>query len=310
MSVSRATILRSSAKFTFGGGIFYPESAIDIDYAPEFENVMAWAYGRVDEAKKDFKIPLRARLWSAVENLAILFPPAVLTPVPGTSLVSDAELIVHAKNTDRVTFHNMFISRLANLYLGIDKNFFAADVEFMAIIKSGKNPDESGAYFTRDTAAFTGDTFAKTNFQRTRWTAAWADRTGMTGFEFREGINVGWNLDVQYDYSANYGTDNAYIGENGLIGEVRGIPALALTDIVGNTHAKTGLHLGSLASSVSGDLTLATGVGTSHTIVLNNAFMAQHSESFDIKKLRAQEILLRTTTGFALGVQAATGSVA
>lgn len=307
MSVSRSTILRSSAKFTFGGATFYPEAAIDIDYAPEFENVMAWAYGRIDEAKKDFKIPFRTRLWSAVENLSILFPAAVLTPVPGTSLCSDSPLVVHAKNQDRITFHNAFISRLAGLYLGIDKNFFAADVEFMALIKTGANPEDAAAYYTRDSAAFTDSSFAKTNFQRTRWTAAWFG-TGMTSFDFREGINVGWRLDTQYDYSANYGTDNAYIGDQGLIGEVRGIPAVTAANVEGKTLGQ-GIAMGALASSVSNDLTLATGAGTSHTIVLKSAFQAQFSESFDIKKLRAQEVLFRTTTGFAAGVQAVTGTI-
>ena len=308
MSVNRSTILRSSAKFTFGGGTFYPESAIDIDYAPEFDNVMAWAYGRIDESKKDFKIPFKTTLWGGVENLSILFPAAAMTPVPGTSLCSDSPLVVHAKNGDRITFHNAFISRLANLYLGIDKNYFAAEVELMALIKGTANPEDANAYFTRDSAAFSDSAFAKSSFQRTRWTAAWFG-TGLTSFEFREGINVSWKLDVQYDYSANYGTDNAYIGEQGLVGEVRGIPAATVGNIEGKTLGQ-GVAMGALASSVANDLTLAIGAGTAHSVVLKNAFQAQFAESFDIKKLRAQELLFRTTTGFASGVPAATATVA
>lgn len=306
MSVNRSTILRSSAKLTFGGATFYPEAAIDIDYAPEFNNVMAWAHGRIDEAKSDFKTPIRTRLWGGVENLGVLFPAGVLTPVPGTSLCSDAALVVHAKNTDRVTFHNAFISRLVDLYLGADKNYFAADVEWMALIKSSANPEDAAAYFTRDSAAFSDTTFAKTNFKRQRWTAAWAG-TGLTSFEFREGINLAWKYDVQYDYSANYGTDNAYIGEGGLIGEARGIPQGPTVAQLDAKAQGQGIKLGALASSVSNDLTLAG--ADSGSIVLKNAFLAQHAESFDIKKLRAQEILLRTTTGFTSGAAHAIATI-
>lgn len=308
MSVDRTTIKRSPAKFTFGGATFYPREAVEVDYSPEFDRIVAAIHGRIDDSKKDVKIPVRARLWGAYENLSVLFPSTVLTPTMGLSLCADSALVITAKNNDRLTLHNAFLTKLTNLYLGIDKDVWAADVEFMALIKSGANPEDAAAYYTRDTTSYADTTFAKTNFIRQRYSLAWGSKTGFTSFEMREGVNVSWTLDVQYDYSSNYGTDNAYIGEGGLIGEVTGIPAgptLAQQDTQSRTQ---GSNLGALGGANSADLVVTGPSGAS--ITLKNAFMFKHSEAFDIKKLRAQEIGFRTTTAFSAGTAAAIGVVA
>jgi hypothetical protein len=313
MSVSRTTIVRSPGKITFGGATFYPETSIDIPFAPDFDDILAWAHGKIDYTKKDLKIPVRAKLWGGINNLSVLFPAAVLTPVPGTSLCSDAALVVLGKNGDQVTFHNAFISKLIDLELGIDKNFFAAEVEFMCLIKSGKNPTEAGAYYTRATGVSFTDSFDPTTFLRQRWTAAWAGKTGLTSFEFRAAPRVNWNLDVQYDYSPNYGTDNAYLGAGGLIGELTGIPAvadvatLASNSLVNDGTAAAPTAFGTRAGASAADLTL-TGA-TANSIVLKNAFMVSHAEAFDITKTRAQETKWRTTTGFSAGTPAAIATI-
>jgi hypothetical protein len=313
MSVNRTTIGRSPGRLTLGGVSLYPERDIDARFAPDWDKIVAWAYGRVDEAKKDLKIPIRTRLWGAYENLPVLFPAAVLNPVPGTSLCSDAALVMHAKNGDQITFHNAFINKLIDLEIAIDKSIWAADLELMCLIKSGANPEDAAAYFTRASGvAFSDTTFAKTNFMRRRCALGWALKTGFTSFEMREGVKIGWKLDTQYDVSGNYGTDNAYIGEDGLIGELRGIPAitdLSTSDAESNLQ-NTGHELGTLLSSEAADLTATLSGSGSHAIVLKNAGLISFEESMSIKKLRAGEHIWQTTRGFTLGVPAVVATVA
>lgn len=311
MGVDRTTIKRSAGLVTFGGANLYPESEIGVDYAPDFDDVVAWAYGRVDECKKDFKIPVKLRLWGAYENLSVLFPAAAMTPVPGTSLCSDATLQVWAKNGDKVIFQNAFISKLPDIYIGVDKNVWSADVEFMCLLKTGKAPEDADGYFVRSNASFTDPgPFAKTNFMRRRATLAWGAKTGFTSFEMREGVQIGFKYDIGYDMSPNWGTDNVYIGQKGLTVELKGIPAgptLAQSDVLLPGQA---VAHGALLSDISADL-VATFSGTgSHAVTVKNAGLTKVSEFFDVKKLRSGEHIWRSTTGISAGVAAAVGVVA
>lgn len=313
MSVSRTTIDRSAASIEWDGVTLYPEAEIPLDWQPNFEDIVAWAYGRVDECKKDFVIPFRCRLWGAFENLSVLFPSGTLTPVPGTSLCGDNPLILWGKNGNKITFPNAALTGLAGLYFGVDKNVWAADVEFTAIIQSGKNPEDSDAYFTRASASYSpAVAFAKTNFLRRRASLVWSGKTGFTSFEMREGVNIGWRYDVQADISANYGTDNLYIGPGGLIGELSGIPAVTGANLSNSDTGSLGqaTNLGVLASSGAADLTVTLAGTGSHATVLKNAFLAKYSEVFDIRKLRPGEHIWRTTTGFSAGTPAAIATVA
>lgn len=308
MSVSRTTIVRSPGIVTWGGVTHYPLNEIGIDYAPDFDDIVAGLTGRIDQAKKDFKIPIKLRLWGAIENLSVLFPSGALTPVPGTSLCADSALVCWGKNGNRVTFHNAFISKLAGLYLGVDKDFWAADVEFMALIKTGANPEDAAAYFTRDSSAFTDTGFARTNFLRQRYTGVWG--TIISSIEARDGWKISYDYDVQYDYSANYGTDNAYIGRNGLRIDATCIPA-ALAATVEAASFVQGRALGVLASGTAGthsaDLVIS-GSG-SHAVTLKNAFCPKWAECFDIEKLRLQETTWRSTSVIATGARGAEGVI-
>lgn len=295
----------------FGGANLYPQTEIAWEHSPDFDKVVAWAYGRVDDAKHDLKIPVKMRLWGAYENLSVLFPAAALTPVPGTSLCSDATLQLWGKNGDKVIFQNAFISKLPDLYIGVDKDVWAADVEFMCLLKTGKAPEDADGYFVRSNTAFTDPgPFAKTNFMRRRCTLVWGTKTGFTSFEMREGVNIGFKYDVQYDKSGNWGTDNAFIGDEGLTVELKGIPAgptLAQSDVL---VPGQGVAHGALLSDISADL-VATFSGTgSHAVTVKNAGLTKVTEFFDIKKLRSGEHVWRSTTGITAGAAAAVGVVA
>jgi hypothetical protein len=98
---------------------------------------------------------------------------ALMNPTVGASLYgtgSDLPLVVTARNGDQVTVVNAQITKLANLYLGVDSDLFAADVEFTGLLAAGANPEDSASYFTTGVSqTFTETAFAKTNFKRLRF---------------------------------------------------------------------------------------------------------------------------------------------
>lgn len=307
MSVSRTYLTRSPGKITFGGQTFYLRDNIKVTPEPKWEAIMSSLHGRVNYTKSDLVVKITAPVFGEynTSKAAVMYPSAFTTPTPGASLCSDAALVVQAKNDDRITFHNAFVSGVPNIYLGIDKDLWASDIEFTALIKGGANSEDAAAYWTRDTNSYTDTGFALTNFKRQRYSLAWGSIANWTSFELHEGVNLGIDIDVQYDISANHGTVNAYVGENGLIARCSGIPLNSLANL--DTLARDqGNALGSIGTGTAGthsaDLVI-TGSGVS--ITLKNAFMEKRFENFGIKPLRMGEVGWISTSGFTTGTRAA-----
>lgn len=310
MSVNRTLLTRTTGKVTFGGGTFHHRGPIRAEYAPTLDDVIASLHGRINATKRDFLVRATVPLFGLWENLSVLFPSGLLTPVPGASLCSDASLVIHGRSGARLTFHNAFISKMPNLYFGIDAEIFAAEVEFTALIKSSANPEDAGAYYTRDSAAFSDTTFATTNFRKQRYTLAWGSTTGFTSFEMHKGINLSWEQDVQFDQDANYGTVNAYLGADGVRATVTGIPmgpTQAQIDAVGQGQGRAGGVLVSGLPASAADLVIT---GSSVTVTAKNAVLVSHGDVFDITELQQAPISFITTTGFTTGTPAAIGVVA
>jgi hypothetical protein len=114
--------------------------------------------------------------------LTTLFPASVLNPVVGTRIfgTTDLPLVIEGKNSDRITFKNAQLTKLADLFLGVDGTIFASAAEFTCLLANSTQPEAAGAYFVADTAAYVEATaaFAKTNFKAGRVSAAWGAVTG------------------------------------------------------------------------------------------------------------------------------------
>lgn len=299
MSLDRANLKGGPAKVTWNGVDFYTDTDILASFDPSWADVNSSMYGVVDKVAIDnvFQIPLR--LWGAWENISTLFPSSVLTPTIGQRIfgTTDLPLVIHAKNQDRITFHNAQITGLPDLYLGVDKTIFAADVQFTALIRNTYDPDTAAAYFTIDTAAFT-ETFSKTNFKQQRYSAAWGAVAGFTSFQAKEGWNVSWGMKLEPEKSANLGTVDMVLTD--FMGTARCIPVESTMAQI-SAAAKmqgTGNALGRLLSATAADLTI-TGSGVS--VALKNAGLAKHAFAFGSKPLRNGEITWETTVGFSAG---------
>jgi hypothetical protein len=307
MSISRASLGRGPAKVTFGGATLFTRDDIIQRHAPVWEPVRSSLHGQTDKFKRDWVIKTPLMLFGLWQDLAVLFPPAIMNPSVGVSLfgTSDAAMIIHAKNNDRITYHNSQITKLIDLFLGVDSEMFAAAVEITSLIKNNGNPEDAAAYFTRDTAAYTETTFAMTNFKKTRFTAAWGAKTGFTSFVGEKGFNIAWQFDAQPQVVDGYGTVDYYIGPGGLIGGCKCIPigpTLAQID----THQATQAAHGALLSAGAADLTL-TGTGVS--VVLKGSAATESGTAFGVEPLRNGEMAWETTRGFTTGTPNAVATV-
>jgi len=314
MSISRSQLGRSPAIVTYNGGTFFTNADIVTKHAAKWKSVLASMYGEVDKAKYDLQITVPLKLWGAWENLSILFPAYAITSETGSSPIgssiygtgSDVPLVIQARNGDLFTYTNAAITKLPDLYLGVDEDLFEANVEFTCIIGNGMNPETSGAYFTIGTNAYTDGAFAKTNYKRTRFTGAWGSITGWTTITPQKGFHVGWELglsDVMVD-----GLGCVDKTTTNFRGAAKFIPiGPTLAQINANSQLNTA-H-GTLLSAGSADLVM-TGNGGSPVVTLKNAGMVENGFAFGIEPLRVGEVSFETTRGFASGVPAAIATVA
>jgi len=309
MGVSRANLGRGPAIVTIGGDTLFTRDDLVLRHAPVWNPVMTSMYGTVDKAKRDLMIRIPLRLWGSWENLQVLFPSALMNPIAGTSVFGTADnpVVVQARNGDRITYPNGQITKLANLYLGVDAELWAADVEITALIKNNANPEDAGAYFVLDSNAYTDSAFAKTNFKKVRWTGAWGAKTGFTTIVPQKGFQVSWTLSLKPLPVDGYGTVDMTVQD--MIAGVKCIPigpTLAQGELVANSQGSAMGAALSNATTAAADLTL-TGAGGG-SVVAKSAGMTENGFAFGVEPLRIGEMAWETTRGFAAGVPAIVAS--
>jgi len=170
--------------------------------------------------------------------------------------------------------------------------------------KDGGDPEDTDAYYTAGTAAYSDAAFAKTNFKRARWSAAWGTKTGFTAFAAQKGFNINWDMRTKAVPTDGLGTVDMSL--DGLVGTCRCIPiqpTIAQIEAVmqGRAH-------GALLSAGAADLVLTESGGG--TVTLKNAGALEHGYAFGVEPLRIGEMAWATTRGFTAGAPAAVGAVA
>jgi hypothetical protein len=302
MSISRASLGRGPAVITYGGATLYTRDDIVPRHAPVWNPVMTSMYGEVDKYKRDLVIKVLLRLWGAWESLSVLFPAYALSPTIGASLygAADSPLVLLARNGDKITYANAQITKLSDLYLGVDSELFQADVEFTALLSNATEPEAANAYYTIATGqAYADNAFAKTNFKRVRFTGAWGAKTGWTTIVPQKGVNINWTLDLRSVPVDGYGTVDMTVAN--FIGAAKCIPiGPTLTQLEAQANAQ-GSAMGTLLSAAAADLLWT---GSAISILLKNAGAMEHGYAWGIEPLRVGEFGWSTTRGFAAGVPA------
>lgn len=301
MSVQRSQLVRGPAIATFNGATFFNRADISIRPVAVWKGVETSMYGEVDKAKTDLMIKVNLTLWGAYENLPIIFPAYALNPVMGSSIFGngDVPLVINARNGDLFTFANAALTKLPDLYLGVDEDLFSAALEFTCLLGNGHNPEDVGAYFTLGNQAFNDGAFSKANYKRTRFTGAW---TGVAGFGLvtpQKGFHVGWTLDAK-PVPAVDGLGTLDFTVAGFKAAAKFIP-IGPTDAQIEAQSLLSTPMGTLASSGSASF-IMTGANGGPAITINGAAMVEHGFEFGIEPLRAGEIALESQRTFNGGV--------
>lgn len=311
MSLTRSQLARSIANVTWNGATLYLSDRSDLNlvFEPTFDSIGTGSHGRIDEVVKSrvYKIPLT--LWGGWESLSVIFPSFLTNPVMGDSVFgsSDLPLVVQAKSGKKITFANAQITKLGDLFLGVDAEIWAAAVEMTAIIADGANPEDSGAYYTIGTGTYSVSGFTRGNYNRQRWTGAWGAITGWTSFVAQKGIKVNWSCDLQPLAVDGYDVRDFTVGPKTVMASASFIP-IGPTDAQVKSNAfSDATALGALASSKAAALVLT---GGSNSVTLNQAFLAKHQESFGATPLIVNECTFRTVRGLTSGAATAVAAVA
>lgn len=307
MSVSRANLGRGPALVTWNGATLFTRDDLVAAHSPVWEPVKSSMHGQTTKFRRDLVIKLNLMLFGVWENLSVLFPSALLNPVIGTSLfgTTDLPLVIQARNNDRITYGNAQITKLGDLYLGVDSELWAAAVEFTCLLKNSTEPEAAGAYFVRDTNSYTDAAFAMTNFKKCRWTGAWTGKTGLTSFIGEKGFSIAWDLDLKPQVVDGYGTVDMFVGEGGLVAGCKCVPIGPTQAQIDTAQGATAAN-GTLLSTGAADLTLT---GTSASVVLKAANLVSSSTVFG-QALRVGEAAWETNRSVAAGVASAVATVA
>lgn len=312
MALSRASLGRGPAIVTWNGGVFFMRDSLIPKHSPVWKPVGCTHLGQIDKYRSDMVIKHQLQLFGLWSNLDKLFPSALLNPVVGTSLFgTDLPLVIQAKDGMTVTYANTQLTKLVDVFLGVDEEMFSATVEFTSLISNTAlvtgGPEIAGAYFTRASTAYAEATFALTNFLKTRWTAVWTGKTGFTSFIGEKGFHISWALDLKPHVVDGYGTVEMVIGEGGLVGTMKCVPigpTAAQSDTAQANHAANGTLLGAGGA----DLTMTALAGT-HVVLLKTANLVETSSAFGIEPLRVNEHTWETTRVVTSGAVAGVATV-
>lgn len=295
----------NSANFRFAKG------GIKAKFVKNMRDVDTSEFGRIDSVQTKRKIVVSGRLFAAWTNLSALFPVAAFNPTIGGKLFGTANLalVINGADGSRLTVVNAQITKLANLFLGVDNELFAADVEFTGLLLSGGNPATAGDYYTYAIGqSYAAPAFPNASFIAPVVNAAWNGALANSGasfaaFQFKNGAAIDWKWDLDFapcDVDG-YGELDAII--TGFEGACKGTP-IGVIEADAASALLPAQPLGlSENQNGAGDLTLTFG---SHTVTLKSCFVAA-SDGFawNVKDNRIGDLTWKTTVPFATGVPGA-----
>jgi hypothetical protein len=308
MSILRSQLGRSPAIIQTQGRTLFTRSEVIVPHDPKWVDIQSSMFGLDDRFKADLVIKIPLMLYGTWDNLDILFPTYAMNPIPGTSIYGNADVpwVFQGRNNDRISYTNAAITKLGDLYLGVDEELWAAAIEVTAIIGNGKNPEDAGAYFTRDTNAYADGAFSRANFQKARFTGNWNGKAGFGSFVGQKGFRVAWKLDAKPLPCDGLGTVDFTVGEKVMSGSLKCIP-IGPTGAQMDTRTQISTPHGQQQSSDSADLVLAS---AGHSLTLKTAAITSHSVAWGAEPLRINETLWETTRGFNAGVALAVATIA
>jgi hypothetical protein len=317
MAITRSQLGRGPAYVTFGGATLFTRDDLIPKHSPVWEPVVSSLHGQIDKYSKGLAIKLNLTLFGNWSNLSVLFPSYLLAPTVGTRIYGDTDsnLVIQARDGTNMTYYNAQITKLADLYLGVDSELWAAAVEITAILANSTNPEAASAYFSRGATTYSETTFTNNaSFLKCRWSANWGGYASFASFVGQKGFHLSWQCDVKPDIVDGYGQVSAYIGPGGLIAQCKCIPiGPTMADIdaaqgLVTTATPPGQAPGALLSSIQKQLTMTASIGT-HSVVLTQAALVETGTAFGVDPLRQAEVTFESLHAISSGVAQAVATV-
>lgn len=210
--VNRDDLIFGSGYVTHNSGQFrFAEGGISAKFKVSERDTTLDEFGRFDAVHTDRMVVVSGKLWAGWENLALIFPSYFVAPVVGSRLkavsAADLPLQINGANGDRMIVHNAMLTKMGNLFLGVNEDFFTADVEWTGLLRKDYDPSEASAYFTLTSAESypTPDALVRGNFRapvvKATWTGGTAGNTKPGKFATGFMTNKGWRLDFNPELS-------------------------------------------------------------------------------------------------------------
>ena len=309
MSIDRATLPGAGApKITWNGGEFWTADDVAIPIQHALVEQRSSMYGRVTKTLGGRMIEISVPLFGLWANIARLFPASILNPTIGSRVFTGADLpmVLHAKNGDRLTIHNVHLTKVADLKLAANQRIFSANAVFTGLLKNNADPEDANSYFTYDTAAYSEGSFAMTTFKARTWTGAWGALTGFTSILTEAGWDVSWEITMEPDVVDGLGVVDMFLTH--FWGSASCIP-------VGPTAAQieaqqkfqgAGAGIGADAATTS-DLVLTDGT---NSVTLKSATLTSTGLVFAPNKKRIGPTSWECTRGFSAGTPQALATTA
>lgn len=309
---NRSALTRGPGYIGWNGIFIHYLGDLVCDRASEMQTVETSDYGPIDETPVNRVFKIACKLWGDLSQISVLFPTALTNPQPGTSLFGATDLpltVFPNTGVNQLVYTTAQITKMANLYVGVDQPYFTADVEFTAIIGNTDNPETSHAYTTL-TAGTPGtgspDTgFTRAGYTRQRYTAGWTGKTGFTaGTVFaQKGFKVDWSLGLAPIPLDGFGTVDFSILS--LIATCAFIP-VGPTGSQIETASLLNTAFGVLASGSSANLVLTpTSDAVAPIITFSNAYINKSGQTYSATALNNSDMILKTTRAVTTGVPTA-----
>lgn len=310
MSVTRANLIGGPCKIVQSGGTIFTKDDVNWEIVDESVDVDASMHGdAIDEVTINSMIKVTGTPWGAWENLAVLLPSAYTTPVIGSRIMGDADvpLVVTGKDGQILTSLAAGITKMPDLYLGVDKTIFGS-MEWTGVVGNGLDMQTASSLYTITSGAYADSTFAFTNFRQQLYTGAWSGKTGFSAVQAQEGWTLTHELKLEPVKIQSRIVDFRIIGYR----------LMAKCKPFGPTQAEieaqlkvqgTGADAGHRRGAAGADLVI-TGASGAVVATLKNAGLKGGNFIFGNKPLRNGEFAWVSTVGFASGVAAARATFA
>lgn len=305
MSATRANLIGGPCKIVRSAATIFTKDDVNWEIVDESVDVDTSMHGdAIDEVTVNSMIKVTGTPWGAWESLATLLPSAYTTPTIGSRIMGDADVPLVVTGTDGqiLTAIATGITKLPDLYLGVDKTIFG-QMEWTGVVGDAKDMQTADSLYTITSGAYSDSTFAKTNFKQQLYTAAWGSKTGFTAFQAQEGWTLTHELKLEPIKMQSRIVDFKIIGYR----------LMAKCKPFGPTQAQiesqlkvqgTGADAGHLRSANAADLVI-TGASGAVVATLKNAGLKGGNFVFGNKPLRNGEFAWVSTVGFTAGVAAA-----